>query len=354
MAGLYLLPTGLQTGAGAARALAQGSALPLAGGAHAFGSVDLIARTGAVGRRVESLAVTDGRIRGLPAEAAAILGRLTAARLPFAGLAADRPRVMGIVNVTPDSFSDGGKHHAREAAIAAARLLHDEGAELIDIGGESTRPGAAPVGREEELARILPVFDGLAGAGLAISIDTRHAACMAAALERGARVVNDVSALTHDPASLDVVAGSGASVVLMHAQGTPADMQCDPRYDDVLLDVYDYLAARIAACQEAGIPADRIAADPGIGFGKTLEHNLTLLSGLALFHGLGCVLLLGASRKGFIGRLGGGQPVERRLGGSLAAALSGAAQGVQWLRVHDVEMTVQALAVAGAIARAGR
>ncbi|MCW5729886.1 MAG: dihydropteroate synthase [Alphaproteobacteria bacterium] len=346
------MPGGLDSGSRACRALARGSALPLAGGPVSFAWLDLILREGASGRRTRRLRVEDGRVSGLPAEAEETFGNLTAARPTFAGYDATRTRVMGIVNVTPDSFSDGGAHFATGAAIACARRLQAEGADLVDIGGESTRPGALPVSREEELARILPVLDGLAGAGLGISIDTRHAACMAAALERGASVVNDVSALTHDPASLDIVAGSGASVVLMHAQGSPADMQRDPRYDDVLLDVYDHLAARIAACRQAGMASGRIAIDPGIGFGKTTEHNLALLSGLALFHGLGCALLLGVSRKGFIGRIGGGQPVERRLGGSLAAGLAGAARGAQWLRVHDVEATVQALAVAGAIARA--
>jgi dihydropteroate synthase len=225
----------------------------------------------------------------------------------------------------------------------------DAGAAILDIGGESTRPGADPVACEEELRRVVPVVEGLAGQGAVLSVDSRNSAVMAAALDAGAAIVNDVSALTHDPAALELVAERGAPVVLMHAQGDPRIMQQAPAYDHVALDIFDYLEGRIAACLAAGIPRARIAIDPGIGFGKTLEHNLILLRDLALFHGLGCPILLGASRKGFIGRLSGEAVASRRLAGSLAAALAGVRAGAHILRVHDVADTLQGLAVWQAI-----
>jgi len=271
----------------------------------------------------------------------------------FAGLALDRPLVMGIVNVTPDSFSDGGRFLGAEAAIAQGCRLIDEGADLVDVGGESTRPGAHPVAPEEEQARILPVIRALVEAGTVVSVDTRNAATMRAALGAGARIVNDVSALTHDPGALDAVAESTAGVVLMHMQGTPETMQEDPRYGDVVDEVAAHLAARVEACRRAGIPDARIAVDPGIGFGKTVEHNLSLLAGLGALRALGVAVLVGVSRKGFIGRLGGGAAADRRLAGSLAAGLAAAARGADILRVHDVAETVQALSVWQAIAAAG-
>jgi dihydropteroate synthase len=217
------------------------------------------------------------------------------------------------------------------------------GADIVDVGAESTRPGATDVSLSAELARLEPLLPGLAG--LNWSIDTRKAGVMAAALDAGAALVNDVSALGHDPASLALVAERGCPVVLMHAQGTPETMQLAPHYDDVLLDVYDWLEARIAACEAAGIARGRIIVDPGIGFGKTLQHNIALLRGLTLFHALGVPLLLGASRKALISRLAGEIAADARLPGSLALALHGAACGVQMVRVHDVPETVQALAV---------
>jgi dihydropteroate synthase len=217
------------------------------------------------------------------------------------------------------------------------------GADIIDVGAESTRPGAPAVDLDTEQGRLAAVLPGLSG--LTWSIDTRKAGVMAMALDKGAALVNDVSALTHDPAALALVAARGAPVVLMHARGEPATMQAAPRYADVLLDVYDWLAARIAACEAAGIARERIIVDPGIGFGKTLEHNLALLRGLGLFHGLGVQVLLGASRKALIARLSAGEPADQRLPGSLALALHAAASGVQIVRVHDVAATVQALAV---------
>ncbi len=261
----------------------------------------------------------------------------------------DRPHVMGIVNVTPDSFSDGALRPGGGDPVAAARAMVTAGASLIDVGGESTRPGAADVPLADELARVMPVLGALTG--LPVSIDTRKAGVMAAALDADAALVNDVSALTYDPAALSLIAARCASVVLMHAQGTPATMQAAPAYDDVVADVFDWLAARIAACVAGGIARERIVADPGIGFGKTPAHNAALLQGLAAFHGLGVPLLLGASRKAVIPRLtGDGSGVGQRLGGSVALALHGIARGVQIVRVHDVAATVQAIAVTRAVA----
>lgn len=288
----------------------------------------------------------------LGAAAAPLLETLSAPRPPFAGVAMDGPAVMGIVNVTPDSFSDGGDRFDAEAAIESGLAMWRAGAAFVDVGGESTRPGAAAVSVAEEIARVRPVVEALAGAGVRVSIDTRHAAVMAAAAEAGAAVINDVTALTHDPDALGVAAGSGLPVILMHMLGTPETMQRDPRYADVAFEVFDYLAERLRACEAAGIPRERLCVDPGIGFGKTVEHNCALLARLALFHGLGCPLLLGASRKAFIGRLSAGEPPKARLPGSLAAALAGAARGAQILRVHDVPETLQALALQAAIERA--
>ncbi|MDP4033525.1 MAG: dihydropteroate synthase [Pseudorhodobacter sp.] len=273
---------------------------------------------------------------------------LTAPRAALADLPLDRPRLMGILNVTPDSFSDGGRFLDPAAALAQGRQMAADGADIIDIGGESTRPGAAAVTVADETARTAPVITALRAAGLTlpISIDTRKAAVACAALTAGATMVNDVAAFSFDADLAGLVARAGVPVCLMHAQGTPQTMQADPRYDDVLLDVYDFLAGRVAAAQAAGIAADRIVVDPGIGFGKTEAHNLALIRGLSLFHGLGCAVLLGASRKRFIGMIGGGADQAARRGpGSVAVALFAAAQGVQILRVHDIWQTRQALAL---------
>ncbi len=313
-------------------------ALPLAGGWCWFDRVERLSRGG------QAQIVPLGEV---PPE---VLARLSAPRAPLAGLTFDRPRIMGILNVTPDSFSDGGLFDAPVAALRHAAAMRAAGAEIIDIGGESTRPGAATVPPEEEIARTAPIIAALAGQTDALlSIDTRKAAVAQAAIAAGAGMVNDVSALAHDPALAGVVAASGLPVCLMHAQGAPATMQDDPRYGDVLLDVYDHLAGRIAIAEAAGIARDRIVIDPGIGFGKTLQHNVTLLRGLSLYHGLGCPILLGASRKRFIGALTGTEAARDRLAGSVAVALHGAAQGVQILRVHDTGETRQALSLQQAL-----
>jgi dihydropteroate synthase len=267
----------------------------------------------------------------------------------FAGLALDCPLVMGIVNVTPDSFSDGGETVDAAAAVERGLAFAREGADIIDVGGESTRPGAKPVPVAEEVRRVVPVIEALVARGLVVSIDTRHAEVIAAALNAGARIINDVTALQGDPRSLSLIAASEASVVLMHMQGEPRTMQDDPRYGDVVAEVGDFLAQRVAACEAAGIQRHRIAIDPGIGFGKTLAHNLAVLRHLAVFRRLGCALLIGASRKSFIARISRNEPPLQRLGGSIAAALAAVAAGAHILRVHDVAATQQALKVWRAI-----
>lgn len=277
----------------------------------------------------------------LPIEA---LHRLTTPRAPVAGLDMTAPQIMGILNVTPDSFSDGGQHFDPEVALAHARQMASDGAAILDVGGESTRPGAAPVPVEDEITRTAPIISALrAGLTTPISIDTRKAAVAQAAHAVGANLINDVAGLTYDPALAPYAATHALPVCVMHAQGSPETMQQDPRYDHVLLDVYDWLAARIEALEAIGIPRARIITDPGIGFGKTVAHNLTLLQNLSLFHSLGCPVLLGASRKRFIGEISRTPVAADRIPGSLAVALGGVAQGVQILRVHDVPETRAAL-----------
>ena len=262
----------------------------------------------------------------------------------------DRPTVMGIVNVTPDSFSDGGLNAEADRAIAHGLMLSKEGADIVDVGGESTRPGSEGISVEHELARVIPVIEGLVRAGVKVSCDTRKASVMRAALKAGATTINDVSALQYDPAAAAVLAEASCPVILMHAQGDPKTMQLAPTYDDVTLDVYDALEARIAACVAAGIAKDRLIADPGIGLGKTFRHNVDLLQQFTIFHGLGVPVLMGLSRKGFVGALTGEKVAANRVHGSVGGALWSALNGAHILRVHDVKGTVEALAVALAAA----
>lgn len=287
----------------------------------------------------------DGSPQPAPGLAPENLARLSALRPPICGLTLERPRLMGILNVTPDSFSDGGDLATVAAAVARARTM--DGADILDIGGESTRPGAAEVPVAEEIRRTAPVIRALREAGITtpISIDTRKAKVAEAALAAGADLVNDVAAFRFDPDLAHVVAAAGVPVCLMHSQGDPATMQQNPRYRDVSAEVYDHLAERIAVAEAAGIARANIIADPGIGFGKTQAHNLDLLRGLSLFHDLGVALLLGLSRKKFIGTIGQAEVAKDRMPGSVAGALHGAAMGVQILRVHDVAATRQALAL---------
>jgi dihydropteroate synthase len=255
---------------------------------------------------------------------------------------------MGVVNVTPDSFSDGGESLDPAAAIAKGLRLRAAGADIIDVGGESTRPGAYDVSTQQEIDRVLPVVAELVGYGLAVSVDTRHSATMAAVIELGAAIINDVTALRGE-GSLDVVARSRASVVLMHMQGEPATMQRAPRYADVARDVRSWLRTRVDICRAAGIPRERIAVDPGIGFGKTVEHNLELLREIGSIKKLGCAIVVGVSRKSFIASLSRGETAANRLPGSIAEGLSAIRRGAHILRVHDVAQTAQALAIWQAI-----
>jgi dihydropteroate synthase len=266
----------------------------------------------------------------------------------FHSFVLDRPLVMGIVNATPDSFSDGGDNFGTEAAIAAGLRMLDEGADILDIGGESTRPGADPVSPAEERARILPAIDALVRAGAVVSVDTRHADTMKAALDAGATIVNDVTALAA-PGAVELVAGRGCGAVLMHMLGTPRTMQTDPRYDDAPREVAAFLARRLAACETAGIARADLCVDPGIGFGKSVAHNARLIARLDTLTALGVAVLVGASRKSFIGKLSKDEPPKERLPGSIAAALAAVARGADILRVHDVAATVQALKVWRAI-----
>lgn len=325
-----------------------GKVARLAGGLCWFASVELLTIDG--GKRVAAellpvAAIEDRFDDDLAAQWAA----LTKPRLPLQlgerTIRLDQPQVMGIVNATPDSFSDGGQFANAQAAAEAGARMAAEGAGIVDVGGESTRPGASAVWEGDEIERVVPIIHQLAGGGAAVSVDTRKAAVMEAALAAGARLVNDVSALTFDPRSMDVIAASGVPVILMHHQGAPETMQDNPSYGDVLVEVYEWLEERIAVCESAGVARARILIDPGFGFGKAVAHNLELMNGLALFHSLGCPIVVGASRKRTIGALSNEAPPGQRLGGSLAFALKAVEQGAQLLRVHDVFETVQALKV---------
>jgi dihydropteroate synthase len=325
-----------------------GKVARLAGGLNWFSAVELIQVDG--NKRVSTeLASVEGIEGRFDDDMAAQWKALTATRSPLKlgerTIRLDQPQVMGIVNATPDSFSDGGQFADAAAAAAAGADMAANGAAIVDVGGESTRPGAKPVWEGDEIERVGPVIRQLAAGGAAVSVDTRKADVITAALEAGARMINDVSALTYDDRSAGVVAAAGVPVVLMHHKGAPETMQDDPRYDDVLVEVYCWLEERIGAAVEAGIARELILVDPGFGFGKNVGHNLEIMNGLALFHSLGCPMVVGASRKRTIGALSGEAPADQRLGGSIAFALKAVEQGAQLLRVHDVPETVQALRV---------
>ena len=306
-------------------------ALTLAGGWTWFDRIEVITRDGST---------------LIPAAEAPqeVLQRLTAMREPVGGVAQDRPTIMGILNVTPDSFSDGGDHNAPDQALDHARQMVADGADLIDIGGESTRPGAAFVPDDQEIDRTAPVIGRIrAEMDVPISIDTRKSAVAGAAIAAGANIVNDVSGFTFDPALAGYCADNGLPVMVMHTQGEPQTMQIAPSYENVLLEVYDFLEARVEFLVSQGIPRTQIIIDPGIGFGKTTNHNLELLNRLSLFHALGCGILLGVSRKRFIGTIGNAPEPKDRTAGSIAVGLRAVMDGVQMLRVHDVAETRSAL-----------
>jgi dihydropteroate synthase len=325
-----------------------GKVAQLAGGLCWFSAVELLSVEG--NKRVASeLVPVEGFEQRLDEPAKAQWQALTAKRAPLQlgerTVRLDQPQVMAVLNVTPDSFSDGGRFADPGAAADAGADMAAQGAAIIDVGGESTRPGASPLWGGDEVERVVPVIEQLARGGAAVSIDTRKAEVMTAALGAGARLVNDVSALTFDPRAAEVVAAAAVPVVLVHHQGDPETMQESPRYDDVLVEIYQWLEERIAAAEGAGIARSNILVDPGFGFGKTVAHNLELMNGLAILHSLGCPVVLGASRKRTIGALSGEAPADKRLGGSIAFALKAVEQGVQIVRAHDVVETIQALKV---------
>ncbi|WP_309661229.1 dihydropteroate synthase [Sphingomonas sp.] len=325
-----------------------GKVAQLAGGLNWFSAVEVLKVEGNKRVSAELVAVCEVEQR-LDEQTKPLWQALTAKRAPLQlgerTVRLDQPQVMAVLNITPDSFSDGGRFADASAAAVAGTDMAAQGAAIIDVGGESTRPGAKPVWQGDEIERVEPVIRQLVGGGAAVSIDTRQTEVMTAALGAGARLVNDVSALTYDPRSAEVVAAASVPVVLMHHQGDPATMQDAPRYDDVLIEVYQWLEERIAVAEAAGIERSKILVDPGFGFGKTVAHNLEIMNGLALFHSLGCPIVVGASRKRTIGALSGEAPADKRLGGSLALALKAVDQGAQILRVHDVFETVQALKI---------
>ena len=339
----YYRPLGLCYGPDAAKLVSQRRASLLGGSSNiAFTLVERIVRDGTTATR-EILPYTDVKDLGAVA-------LITASRGVLAGLPMNGSCIMGIVNVTPDSFSDGGQHGTADSGAAHGFQIAEEGAHILDIGGESTRPGSETVSAGEELSRVIPAIKRLSQAGHIVSVDTRKSQVMREAVTAGAAIINDVSALRHDPESLKTVAELGCPIVLMHAQGDPRTMQLNPHYDDVALDVYDHLEERVQACLDAGIPREKIAIDPGIGFGKTFRHNVDLLNQITLFHGLGVAVLIGLSRKGFIGALTGEKLAKNRVNGSVGGAVHAALSGVHIIRVHDVKATVEALSVTMAVA----
>lgn len=317
-----------------------------------FSAVELSAMRGAerLHRDLIPIEQLDEALSALPdaGHARAMLEGFAKARQPLTlgerVIRFDTPHVMGILNMTPDSFSDGGKHLGDPSAAADAGFaMHEAGAAIIDVGGESTRPGAEPVWEGDEIDRVVPVIQRLARGGVPVSVDTRKAAVMEAALAAGAHMVNDVSGLLHDPRSVEVVAKAGCPVVLMHSPSAGHDPHAGPAYGDAAADVYDWLAARVEAAVAAGVEREKIMIDPGIGFGKSLQHNLAICNRLSMYQGLGVPVLFAASRKRLIGALSNEAPSDQRLGGSVALAFHAVQQGAQMVRVHDVQETLQAL-----------
>jgi dihydropteroate synthase len=319
-----------------------------------FSQLEYIERSAASTRRqLISVSQWPDFLAALPApdreRSELLLERITAPRAALQmgsrTIRLDQPHVMGIINATPDSFSDGGKNFDPEIAAEAAFAMSSAGAAIIDVGGESTRPGAALVWEGDELARVEPLIRRLAGSGTAVSIDTRKASVMEGAVQAGASMINDISALLYDDRAVDVARTSNIPVVLMHAPSQSSDPHKDGVYDDVVCDVFDWLEQRVAAVEAAGIGRDKILIDPGIGFGKSLAENLAIINNLAIYHGLGCGILFGASRKRLIGALANEAEAGDRLGGSIFLALRAVEQGAHIVRVHDAGETVQAIQV---------
>jgi dihydropteroate synthase len=345
--GIYLRPTGFVE----SPQRHDGATARLAGTMLWFSQVEFIEK--GAGRRLIDVRAWDAFVATLSgdkkARATQLYARMTAPRAALQmgqrTIRLDQPQVMGIINMTPDSFSDGGKNADVDAAADAAFAMTSAGAAMIDIGGESTRPGAPVVWEGDEIARVEPLIKRLAASGTAISVDTRKAAVMEAAVAAGAAMINDVSALLYDDRGLEVAKALHVPVVLMHAPSQGSDPHKGGNYDDVVLDVFDWLEARVDAVEAAGISRDKILVDPGIGFGKSLAENLAIINNLSVYHGLGCPILFGASRKRMIGALSNEATVEQRLGGSIFLAMKAVEQGAQIVRVHDAAETVQAVQV---------
>lgn len=344
----YLLPAALHSGPDSEARTDSGLSRRLAGGWVHFEAVRILTRNG----EEDIIPVTELRARLNQAPDSERLlkvwHRLSKPRPKWSGFRFTRPTLMGILNTTPDSFSDGGKFAAADAAIQHGKDMLAAGADMLDIGGESTRPGSEEVPVDEEIRRILPVIEGLRDSGV-ISVDTRKKAVIQAGLDAGATIVNDVSGLTFDSDSMDLVSHRKCPTVIMHSQGTPDIMQDDPDYDHVLFDIYDWLEERLEACRLRGMDDSLLMIDPGIGFGKSLDHNLAILKGLALFHGLGVPLLVGLSRKSIIDKIIPGFAPHERLGGSIGGAMWLLKQGVQVIRAHDIAQSKQAMEVWQAI-----
>lgn len=341
----YLLPAGMISGPLAQSLVETHQALPLAGTGLAF--------TGAQQFRWDMNGLQSRFFSALELQKQAEADPVAMAQLhafihprdAFAGLALNKPIIMGVLNVTPDSFSDGGDHLDPAHALARTQEMLDEGAQIIDVGGESTSPGSVPPPVEEEVRRVVPVIRAIEGLvkahGAKISIDTRRVMVMEAAMAAGAHIINDVSALSDDPLALDFIRRTRTPVMLTHKQGDAVTMQDKPHYEYASLEVYDYLKERVQLCLEYGLPAASVMVDPGIGFGKSLQHNIDILQHLPMYHGLGVGVMLGISRKAIIGALTGVELAKHRVIGSVAAAQYGFAQGVQVARVHDVKETAQ-------------
>ena len=350
MTDIYLRPTGLID----SPQRHDGASARLAGTMLWFSQIEVIDRTGqTTERQLVDVRHWDNFISGLSEDKQArcnqLYARITGARpalhMGSRTIRLDQPQVMGIINMTPDSFSDGGKNADIEAAVEAAFAMTSAGAAMIDVGGESTRPGAPLVWEGDEIARVEPLITRLAASGTAISIDTRKAAVMEAAVAAGANMINDISALLFDDRALDAAKALNVPVVLMHAPSQATDPHKGGDYDDVVTNVFDWLEERVAAVEAAGIARDKILVDPGIGFGKSLAENLAIINSLSVYHGLGCPILFGASRKRMIGALSNEAPVEARLGGSIFLAMKAVEQGAHIVRVHDAAETVQAVQV---------